>query len=1030
MRESLIRRVMVLALLAPALADAQTQPTGLPLRPQESGTDAPLPIQGEKSTDLVLPDIVITGQARHNLESLTKVEVPGLTSLAVQSTFAEGKRRSGDAELGRARKETVRVRSTGGCLSSLGLAKLLRGERGRFDTAMRHVRGGKLIKAQAELEKLLGKRSDSPLAGPAHFWLGEIAFLLDDAATAEERYRIAALTPEPHEFQPAALYGLGWLLAQRAEHDTAIRAYEQLLKGWPEHELAPLTQLQLAEAHFLERRYRPALREFQKVVSSYPAAPFKDEAQFWMAECLYRLGRYRDAAQLFRQYSENFPTSRLADDALYGLGYALLKLGDPDGALDAFQQVMLAYPQSVLLPSAMSRIGDIYVAARRFDKASTAYDEVIERFPGDEGDEYARYRRIFMHHLKGDRRIVLELAQRFVDELPRSEYLPEVLFLAAEAHTALGNAGRAHGFYRRVAASDKPALVTAARFRSGLIAFLQEDFETALADFEILRTLPEAQNLGDEVLFWRAETLYRLGRYDEALGLYERVLRSAGLHDRFDDALFGIGWVHLRQGRFEQATEAFEKLPVQYPASPLVGESAFRLGQAQFYRGLYTQAVATLQGFVNEYPSSALVAQAHYLLGQSHQRRDAFHDAVRSFRDIAVSHPSDPLAPKALYQVGVSQLRLGSFEEAAATFTQLAAQAADPEVVRRSLLKGGDSLYNLGRYEEAQQLYREVARRFADSPEAADAQYGIGLAYYRMGRFDEFIDEARRMVRERPTSEAAALVQLLIGEQLFDRRELTRAIAAYEVILSKAPQSESADDALYRIALCHIELGQPEPAAAALQDLLRRYPTSPLGADALLHLGRLYSASEQHREAARAFARLVAEYPGSSLAPEARLQEGIARYRSGDAAGAERRLRELIERYAGSDVGHRARLELGLIYFQQEKDCHRALELFTLALRSENLLSAARAQFYVGECHARLGEADAAIAAFMKVAYLYPDQDDWSDRAQFRAASVYREQGQRAEALKVLRKVHGETRSPELRSQVQAQIREIEQDRR
>jgi TolA-binding protein len=1010
-------------------ARAQTAPGGAVPRSGTDPADEPLPIQGEKSSDLVLPEIVITGQARQNLETLTKDEVPNLTSVSLQSTFAEGHRKFESADVVQSSKEPAPVVGGTGCLASTGLAKLFKGNRGRFDVAMHKLRSGKPAEAREALLALLDRAPDPELTGSAHFWLGEIAFGAGELGSAEEQYRIAAES-DAHPFQIEALYAVGWIAFQNKQFDAATTAFRGLLKLAPTHDLAPLAQLHVAEASFLQRRYQEALGEFRRILADFPAAGFKDEADYWGAECLYRLGRFEDAAEAYKRYSENFPASRLADDALYGLGYSLLRLSRPDEALEAFQAILLAYPNSSLTASAMSRIGDIYVAQKRFDKAATAYNEVIEKFPQDEGNEYARYRRIFMHHLQGDSRIVLELAEHFLQELPSSSYVPEVLFLAAEAHTALGNLDKAVGFYRQVAQGPKAGLVAAARFRSGLIAFLKGDFTTALSELEALRALPEARSLSDEVLFWRAETLYRLGRYDEALPLYQRVLASPAQHDRFDDALFGLGWIDLRQGHFDQAADSFAKLRSSYPTSPLAGESEFRLGQAQFYGQHYSQAIETIEAFVSSFAASPLVPQALYVLGQCHQRREAFHDAVRRFQELARAYPADPLVPKALYQLGVSQLRLGDFQNAASTFSDLAVSAADPELVRRSLLKGADCLYNLGRYDEAQQQYREIVRRFPDSPEAGDAEYGIGLAYYRTGRFEQFIDEARRFIGQRPGSGAAALVQLLIGEQLYDRHELRRAIDAYEVILKKAPQSDSADDAIFRIGLCYLDLGEPDHAARAMQDLLHNYPKSPLGADALMHLGEIADKAERYHDAAVFYSRVAPEYPTSSLAPESKLREGVALYHSGEVKTAEDKLKSLIDQYVNADVGHRARLELGLIYFEQEHDCGKALDLFEMALRSESLLSAARAQFYVGECLDRTGQKDEAVAAYMKVAYLYPDQGDWSQKAQFRAASVYREKGQSGEALKVLRKLQKENGSEEFKRQVQQEIREIETQRR
>src|SRR5262245_60623629 len=121
-------RLVVLAALCLAAPPARPQgASGAAPGHRADPADEPLPIQGEKSSDLVLPEIVITGQARQNLESLTKEEVPNLTSVSLQSTFAEGHRKFEGADIVQSSKEPAPIEGGTGCLVSTGLAKLFKG---------------------------------------------------------------------------------------------------------------------------------------------------------------------------------------------------------------------------------------------------------------------------------------------------------------------------------------------------------------------------------------------------------------------------------------------------------------------------------------------------------------------------------------------------------------------------------------------------------------------------------------------------------------------------------------------------------------------------------------------------------------------------------------------------------------------------------------------------------------------------------------------------------------------------------------
>lgn len=106
----------------------------------------------------------------------------------------------------------------------------------------------------------------------------------------------------------------------------------------------------------------------------------------------------------------------------------------------------------------------------------------------------------------------------------------------------------------------------------------------------------------------------------------------------------------------------------------------------------------------------------------------------------------------------------------------------------------------------------------------------------------------------------------------------------------------------------------------------------------------------------------------------------------------------------------------------------QAIPQFGLAAVGTNTTIAAEAQFRIGECYAKLNERDKAIVDYMKVVYLYPDQQYWVSNAQFKAAGIYEEIGKEGEAMSLYQKIIAGSGEQELIEQSQKRIKALSQE--
>jgi tetratricopeptide (TPR) repeat protein len=251
-----------------------------------------------------------------------------------------------------------------------------------------------------------------------------------------------------------------------------------------------------------------------------------------VAECLRDLGRIDEALQEYAAAVARFP-----DEIALACGHAatLAELGDVEEALSAYHRIERAQGGVV----ARNGIASILRAKGDLEESETAYREVVEDYPFD---VVSRTGLVGVLRDRGRFDEALEIASEAVQKFPES----------AEALRSLGDTERQMGDLE--AASTSFALGIErfpyeGRFLSALARVERDrgNYEAALSALERARGYFPT-HIGIEA--GRAAMFRRLGRVDEALVIYEKMLKSnAGL--RF--AVNAKASIAIYKGRYDEA---------------------------------------------------------------------------------------------------------------------------------------------------------------------------------------------------------------------------------------------------------------------------------------------------------------------------------------------------------------------------------------------------------------------------------------------------------------------------------------------
>ena len=102
-------------------------------------------------------------------------------------------------------------------------------------------------------------------------------------------------------------------------------------------------------------------------------------------------------------------------------------------------------------------------------------------------------------------------------------------------------------------------------YMTAIFAYQREDYKDALGYFSRLNTSLASNEDRENIFYWMADSYQRLGQYNDALNLLERIMEFGDL--RIDDALIKKGLLHRKLGDENLALAAFNDVVSEHPNS-------------------------------------------------------------------------------------------------------------------------------------------------------------------------------------------------------------------------------------------------------------------------------------------------------------------------------------------------------------------------------------------------------------------------------------------------------------------------------
>ena len=434
----------------------------------------------------------------------------------------------------------------------------------------------------------------------------------------------------------------------------------------------------------------------------------------------------------------------------------------------------------------------------------------------------------------------------------------------------------------------------------GKAAFAMRRFPDALTEFRAAEGLSLRAFAVGEPVFWEAEVLFRLRRFDQARERYTQFLRVSPDSPYAVDALYARGFSELELGLPDEAIATFGLLLKNQTQGELAGSAAYAAARELVRAKRWDEALAILGPYASRFPQSPFLIETQYLLGVAQLETGRGLEGVRTLEQFVARQPAHELSPTARVLLGEAHAKAGRAREAVDHYRALIRYAPTHALVPQALYQIGELSGTLGLPRDAETAWKTLRRDHPADPLAELAGLELASLYVKRRQLDRAAEAAREVADQRGAQRVEAL--LLLGETQLKAGKPADARAAYTTVMAEVPADAPARfRALAGVGLVAESEKDPEAAKRAYGEVADKAEDEELIKWARARVQTLEERERQEAERIRLEQERQEQERQRLEAERARQEEERLRLE------AERQERERVEREREQEEREKAR---------------------------------------------------------------------------------------------------------------------------
>ncbi len=767
-----------------------------------------------------------------------------------------------------------------------------------------------------------------------------------------------------------------FFVAQKAFQDgfyeVSLGLFERFLNNYPVSEKSAQARLFISQCYFHQHRYLDALNQLERLDSMPDSKAIKDALWYWIGEVHFRGNSFSKAQEYYRKIINQFPQSSYLAASYYSLAWCYFQEHNYKEALVYFDEIEKKFTQDSYADDARFKIVECFYSLKNYALAKEKANLYLKRYGSDKS------RMSTLYFYIGESDYYLSNFAEAVKAYKQATELAVDSRIKALAQLGVGwselkqkHIKEAKEGFQAVQEND---LENKSRdillLGRASLSFETKDYNEAKKNYETLAMLTADPLNIIQANMGKADALYQLGKYKEAVATYKEVLVKINQDqtigkDIEDKAQYGLAWALLKDGEFKEAIEYFQKI-ARFSSDAVVKVSALcQIGDAYQDTEEYDLAIKAYDTILKDYPGSLYGDYVQYQLGMTLMRISQYGTAIMALKKVAQEYPDTKLLDDASYALGLAYFQKQDYAQSQQELSVFEDKFKDSSLRSQALYLLGASFYNLDNFVKAIEVFKSIIRIYPQDAELIQkAEYEIADCFYRMGDEKEALSRFKALQQKYPVASLTSEVIWWLGEYYYRKQDLESAKQYFLTLVNNFAQSNLVADAWYILGSICAEQGELKEAKKYF-DKVKNTAKTDLSGQATISLADLYFKEGEAAQAQQLYESAVKNFP--HLATTA--------------------YPKLAQLYVD-----KADFAQGLIYYRKSLEVAPALE-------------AAEIQFKIAQVVQAQGNVDQAVEEYLKVTYLYSENEQLKVKSLLRVASLYEEKEKFKEAFNIYKRI-------------------------
>ena len=221
----------------------------------------------------------------------------------------------------------------------------------------------------------------------------------------------------------------------------AVAAYHTYLERFPYNYFTPKSHYRLGEIDLVQKRWKEAIPHYRESLKKNYFPEWSSKATYQLAICYQRIEDFKNMFAVLDELPRDSDAVVQVKGASLRVATAK-KRGDREEEIKGYLELTDAYTQ---LPPPEKKIGELawvveekeaYQSVRDWVQSGTADSGFLKglykRFKGRASGGYLLWKAARVHHQQGDYGKASQVAERFLRDYPKHEYVPQARLLLAE----------------------------------------------------------------------------------------------------------------------------------------------------------------------------------------------------------------------------------------------------------------------------------------------------------------------------------------------------------------------------------------------------------------------------------------------------------------------------------------------------------------------------------------------------------------------------------------------------------------------